>query len=472
VTGRTRSTDLLIIGCGPAGMRAAVTASACGLATLVIDEGAAPGGQLLRGAADGPLAAHPAFGREYSRGVALVDAFRRSSAQLRSAATVFMIEPEGSGGFAAGIAEQDGSAEIVEARGVIIATGAHERPVPIPGWTLPGVMTAGAAQTMLKSSAVVPQAPLVLAGSGPLLLLLAAQYARLGVGVDAILDTTPAGNLKTALPSVPAFLASGYMWKGLRLLAAARRSTRIVRGVSGLEAIGRDRLEGVAYVAAGRRRERAASALLLHVGVVPQVNLAMASGVQHAWNAGRSAFEPICDARGESSVPGLFVAGDAAGVFGADAAEAAGEVAALAAAARQRQGDRAALAGRLGAAEARLRRLRRGRSFIDALYRPAQTFLTPADDVTVCRCEAVSAGRIRESVRLGARGPNQCKAFTRAGMGPCQARMCGLTINAIIAAETAASPESVGYMRLRAPVKPITVAQMAALAPPDEAPTG
>ena len=130
---------------------------------------------------------------------------------------------------------------------VIVATGAQERPFPIPGWTLPGVMTAGAAQILLKSAALVPGPGTVVAGSGPLLYLVVAQFAAAGVRLDAVLDTTPRGRWRRAWRHAPGFVLSPYFAKGLSLLRQARGATRVISGVEGLEALGDDRVEGVRY---------------------------------------------------------------------------------------------------------------------------------------------------------------------------------------------------------------------------------
>ncbi len=346
------------------------------------------------------------------------------------------------------------------ARTILIATGALERPFPIAGWTLPGVMTAGAAQTLLKANALVPEGPVVLAGTGPLLLLLAAQYARLGVRPEALLDTTPSGSWRAALPHLPSFLTGPSFAKGLGLLREALRSTRIIRGVTALAAEGDGRLQAVRFTAGGIERRIAARTLLLHQGVAPQLNLAMASGVAYGWSDDRLAFEPRLSDAGESAIPGLFLAGDCAGIAGAEAARHSGARVAH------------AISGRLGrsvapdASDALHRRALKGRRFIDALYRPASGFRRPADDVVVCRCEEVTAGEIRRLARAGAQGPNQAKAMSRAGMGPCQGRLCGLTVAEIMAAEWGRSPDAIGHYRLRPPVKPMTLAEIAMLTEP------
>ena len=324
-------------------------------------------------------------------------------------------------------------------------------------------MTAGAAQTLLKASALAPSGRIVLAGSGPLLYLLARQLAQAGHPVSQVLDTTPRENWRAALRHLPAFLLSPYALKGIRLMQSVARTTQVVRGITSLRADGDGRLQSVSYHDRNGTHTLAADLLLLHQGVVPHLNLAAACGARLQWDEAQLCFRPETDDHGESTVPGLFIAGDGAAIAGADAAPWSGRVAAVAAAHRL---DRITAAdyGRLTATfnRARQRHLR-GRRFLDLLYRPARDFRIPADDVTACRCEEVTAGRIRSAVALGATGPNQVKAFERCGMGPCQGRMCGLTVSEIIADARGVSPAAVGYFRLRSPVKPITLGELAAM---------
>lgn len=458
-----RSIDLLVVGSGPAGMSAAVTVRRSRATVLVADEGAGPGGQIYRSVLK-PLPHSPNLGSDYEVGAALAREFSASGARLLAGATVFMIEPAPEGGWETGILV-NGKACRFRSRAVLIATGAHERPFPISGWTLPGVMTAGAAQTMLKASGVVPTGVLHLVGTGPLLYLLAAQYARLGVKVEALLDTTPRQNWATALPHLPGFLAGSYAWKGLGLLREVLASTRVIRDVRDLSIHGGTRAEEIRCLSGGRPLAMPVETILLHQGVVPQVNLAMATGVKHRWNSERLAFEPQLGEGGETGRPGLYVAGDTGGISGAQVAQHRGTLAALAI---LRELGRDASAPGMPNLVSTLRAIRkasRGRRFLDVLYRPAQEFRVPEDDeVVVCRCEGVLAGEIRSLVRRGAQGPNQAKFFSRAGMGPCQGRLCGLTVCETMAAETGREPDEIGYMRIRMPVKPVTVAAMAALA--------
>ncbi len=451
--------DLAIIGAGPAGLAAATLAAGLGLDTVLFDEQPAPGGQIYRAVTETPVRDRALLGEDYWHGAELVEPFRRSGAQYVPNATVWSVSREGEIG-----ASVAGFSRLLTARHVILATGALERPFPIAGWTLPGIMSCGAAQILLKSSGLVAAGKIVLAGTGPLLWLLAAQYRRAGTAIEALLDTTPTANWASALPHLPGFLASPYAAKGLQLLREVKRGVKLVRGVTALAANGSERVEEVVYRSrAGSETRIAADMLLLHQGVAPNVNLANSIGCQHRWDDAQLCFVPVLTAWGMSTVPGIAIAGDGAGIAGALAAEHRGRLAALDAAQRlgkldERRRDRE---GRRHFAA--LAKAERGRRFLDLLYRPAETFRLPEGETLVCRCEEVTARQVLDAVALGCQGPNQLKSFLRCGMGPCQGRLCGLTVTELIARARGVTQDEVGYFRLRPPVKPITLAELAAL---------
>lgn len=451
--------DLAVIGAGPAGLAAATTAAGLGLDTALFDEQPAPGGQIYRAITETPLGERSVLGEDYWHGTTLVEPFRQSGAQYVPGATVWSVTREGEIGVSVA-----GAARLLRARHVILATGALERPFPIPGWTLPGVMTCGAAQILLKSSGLVAKGKVVLAGSGPLLWLIAAQYLRAGAEIAALLDTTPAANWTAALPHLPCFLASSYLAKGLTLIREVRRRIPVIGRVMSLAAIGRERVEGVAYRVFGDSERRIpADTLLLHQGVVPNINLSSAIGCAHRWDAAQLCFRPEVDDWGMSSLDGIAIAGDGAGISGALAAEQRGHLAGLDAARRLDKLDEEARDRAAAPHAAALARAERGRRFLDLLYRPAEGFRLPAPETLACRCEEVTARQVLDAIALGVQGPNQLKSFLRCGMGPCQGRLCGLTITELIAKARGLSPDVVGYYRLRPPVKPITLAELAAL---------
>lgn len=454
--------DVIVIGAGPAGLAAAATSAQAGLSTLLVDENQGPGGQIYRAITTSPLKKSAVLGKDYDAGTALVHDFEKSGADYVNGCTVWSLDRERVVGISKG-----GEARLVKAQRVIIATGAMERPFPIPGWTLPGVMTVGAGQTMLKSSGLVPEGRVALAGQGPLLWLYAAQVLRAGGKIEAIFDTTPRGNYIDAAPYLPGFLLSPYWVKGLGLIREVKRAVKIVGGVTRLEAKGDGKLSKLVWEAGSRKGEIDLDSLMLHQGVVPHVNLAMAAGAKHEWDDVQACFRPVLDESGNSTVHGIMIAGDGAGIGGAESAAERGRLAAIDTVAELRPDGLSNIPSRDNVRNA-LAQSMRGRAFLDHLYRPAKQFRVPPDDATiVCRCEEITAGDIRASVAIGATGPNQLKAYRRTGMGPCQGRLCGLTVTELLADERGLSQDAIGYYRLRSPVKPISLAELASM-PQDE----
>jgi len=456
--------QLAIIGAGPAGMSAAIAASECGLAAVVLDEQPEPGGQIYRSiesvAATDP-ARLPLLGEDYAAGLALVQDFRKAKVDYRPGATVWQIEPDKRICYST-----PGGSRIVQAEHILIATGAMERPMPVPGWTLPGVMTAGGAQVLLKSAGIVPNVPVVLIGSGPLLLLLATQLLRAGTTISSIVDTTPRGAKRRALPHFAAALtAPGYLGKGVRMLRElARSGIPMHRGIEQVELIGDDRVREVRFRRDGTEHRVAAELVLLHQGVVPNANLGWALRCAHEWSDSQRCFLPQADPWGASSVASIGFAGDCAGIAGAQSAAYAGRIAALEAARALGRLSTAERDQRAAAARIAHERHARIRPLLEALYRPADAFVIPrADDVIVCRCEEITAGEVHAAIAQGCPGPNQMKAFLRCGMGPCQGRLCGLTVTELIAAERSRPPHEIGYYRIRPPIKPLTLGELADL---------
>jgi len=461
------SYDVVVVGAGPAGMSAAATAAQHGLSTVLIDEQPALGGQIYRAVSSTPIENRLVLGEDYWHGLTLVELVRASQVEHLSSTMVWGVFPaedkaQVGSGWDVAISHAD-QTRLIRARHIIVATGAQERPFPIPGWTLPGVLTAGAAQILLKTSAMAPRGKVVLAGLGPLLLLVAAQLYRVGAAVSCVLDTTPADR-PVPWDKLPDFLRSRYAWKGLKLQREATRSARFVRGVTELEAIEKDgRLGGVRYVAAGQTHLMEADLLLLHQGVVPNTNLTIALGCAHRWDDAQACFAPIVDDWGGSGVPGISIAGDGAGIGGARVAQAQGTLTALRVSNLLGRLDDAQLIKEASATRRASRRWQQGRAFIDALSLPSPRFRAPQNSTIVCRCEEVTAQQVVEAVRMGCPGPNQMKSFLRCGMGPCQGRLCGLTVTEIIARERNASPQAVGHYRTRFPIKPLTLGELASL---------
>ena len=351
----------------------------------------------------------------------LVDAFRQSGATAVHDATVWAVRRRDDGLHEIGIshgAPGARSVRFVSARALILATGAIERAFPIPGWTLPGVMTAGAAQALLKSSGVVADCRVVLAGTGPLLWLVAAQYLNAGVKLTALLDTTPRGRHWSALANAWEFAGSSYFRRGAALLRFVHRRVRVIRNVTTLAASGPGRLESVQFDAAGGPDALGADLLLLHQGVVPDINLGSAHRLHPPLERCAGVLRAGHRRVGRDQRARRLHAGDARGDRRRGAAEARGHLAAL------------AVANGLGRIDAKARDLAAGRrvrpaarhcaarAFLDALYRPADAHRRPQGDTIVCRCEEVTAQQVIDAVKAGAPGRTRSRRSCAAGWDP------------------------------------------------------
>ncbi|MGJ7614016.1 MULTISPECIES: FAD-dependent oxidoreductase [unclassified Variovorax] len=458
----TRVFDAVVIGAGPAGMSAAITLGRHGLSVLVVDEQPAPGGQIWRGVeAMAPTPTGALLGDEYRSGAALAGRFRACGAVYEPQTQVWQIEP----GWRVYMT-RNGQAEMVRATHVVLALGAQERPAPFPGWTLPGVLTVGAGQIMLKTSRQVPSEPVWVAGSGPLPLLYMAQLLRAGGKIAGWLDTSPPGGWLRTLPWLGAALAGwGDIGKGLAWLQELRAAGVMrVRGVTTVRALGEGRLQAIEYTRANGKTMRApASVLLSHEGVVPSIHMTRALDCAHSWNAQQACLAPDLDPWGHTSKRGVYVAGDGAGIGGALAACVRGELVGLGVAMHAGQLSPEEATAHAAPLRKKLKRLLRLRPMLDALYPPRADIFAPSDDTVVCRCEELTAGEIRKAASIGQPGPNQLKSYTRAGMGPCQGRQCGYTISHILAAQQKRQVAEVGFYRIRSPLKPVTLAELASL---------
>ncbi|RWM03675.1 MAG: FAD-dependent oxidoreductase [Mesorhizobium sp.] len=451
--------DLLIIGGGATGLSASIVARELGLSVELLDERPALGGNYFAGAGN-PSAGQTKLGEGYARGADLLR--KANGPAMRNGAFAWRIEPDGKTYFI----DPAGKVGSISPRRLLIATGAQERPVPIPGALLPGVMYAGAAQLMLKTFGSVPAGRAVLVGSGPLLLLLAKQLLGQGAAPAAMIETTPRAGLLTTARSLPSALkVPALLSEGFRFRSALKKSAMAWhRQASGVFISGRDKAQSVTFTDwHGRRHTIMADLILLHDGVIPNDHVARQLKCKETWNPGQHCFNTTVDQWGETSRNGIFAAGDCTGIWGVEAARMSGEIAALEIA-RQLGFIKADERDRRAAGPLR-RRARQVafRPFVETHFPPTLARAGfAADDTVICRCEMVTAGEIRLAVRQGASGPDQLKSFTRCGMGPCQGRSCAMAVAEIIASETGRSIGEIGRHDIRAPLKPLPLGQIAA----------
>src|SRR5579883_1191068 len=308
--------DVAVIGAGPAGLCAAVTAATHGLDVLVVDENVEIGGQIYRGLRAASANRRRILGSTYTQGDRLLQEFCEAPCDYLPGGVAWMATR----GLDLGISKSQRS-RVIQSRRLILATGAYERPFPISGWSLPGVLTVGAAQSLLKASGMVPAGRFVIAGTGPLLWLFASQVLAAGRSPVAILDTTPGGLRWELSAALPAFLTSRYFPAGMGLIRRVRSRVPVFRGVTRLSADGVERVSGVTFQCSeGPPKSIDVDTLLLHQGIVPNAQLLMAAGCATKWNEAQACWEPAVDSWGESSIESIAIAGDGAGIAGAEAA--------------------------------------------------------------------------------------------------------------------------------------------------------
>ncbi|MGH1413586.1 MAG: NAD(P)/FAD-dependent oxidoreductase [Pelagimonas sp.] len=449
--------DLVVIGAGPAGMAAAAQAAELGLSVAVLDEQPRAGGQIYRDVDRVAPLRGDILGVDYTHGATLTAGLRDGAIVHIAGAVVWAIEDQ----FRISYTRAGRGAQITADR-ILLATGALERPMPLPGWTLPGVMTAGAGQILLKQSGVLAR-DAVLVGSGPLLYLIAAQMVRAGTPPKAMIETQTRGDLIGAARHIGGALRGWrYLAKGLKMLAMLTRA-KVPRhtGATNIAVEGADKAEAVTFTSKGRAHRIACDTVFMHHGVVPNTQAARSLDVAHRWDAAQRCFVPQLDCWGQSDKTGVFIAGDGAGIAGAKAAECAGRLAALQMAFEAARLPREDRDRRAATPRAQLAQELAARPFLDAAYPPYAQALLPDDATVVCRCEEVTAGDIRGYSKSGCVGPNQTKAFGRVGMGPCQGRYCGLSVTALLADATGQTPDETGYYRIRPPLKPVTLGELA-----------
>ena len=448
---------IVVVGAGPAGVRAAQALVQAGLRPVVIDEGRRDGGQIYRRQPEGfkrPYAT--LYGSEAAKAQALHRDFDalRSQVDYRADTLAWNLS-EG-----ALHVVRAGEPQTVPFDALLVCSGATDRLMPVPGWQRAGCYSLGAAQIALKAQACAIGARVVFLGSGPLLYLVASQYVQAGAEVAAVLDTSPSARSWSA---VKGLLARPQLaWRGLGLIRGLRRAgVTVLQGVVPISIDGDDQLGAQSVAvrdAAGREQRFDCDAVGLGWHLRAETQLADLARCEFDFEPLSRQWLPHIDADGRSSTRGVYLAGDGARILGADGAEAAGRLAALAALADLGHAPgRALYEAECAALRRTLAQMDRFRAGLARAFPwpHAQAAALP-DGAVVCRCEAVTAGELRRCVsELDSREVNRAKAFSRVGMGRCQGRFCGHASAEIVAQACGIPIEQVGRLRTQAPVKPL-----------------
>ena len=451
-----RSCDLLVVGAGPAGLAAAVAARKAGANVLLVDERSRPGGQYFKQPAT--AAERARADRQARRGAALIDRARASGVEFLQSTTVWGAERRPDGALAIAIL-QEGRGRILLPRAVVVATGAFERAPIVPGWTLPGVMASGALQMMLRADGAVPQGRILIAGNGPLNIQVAVEALRRGAQIVGVVEAAPPPESRRA--AVRDLLRADLRLAAAGLAGLARLRSAGVPVHWGRRVVAVSGRDGVERVRVGQVQGRAADIEIAADIVVfgerfaPANELSRLLGCRHEPD-GRGGLRAWRDRDGRSSLPDIFIAGEAGRFGGARVAEIEGTLAGQAAA--------RGLDAALRRADTRLRRsLDRHERFQEALWRlfdAPHPALVRADDATiVCRCEAVTLKTLRDAAaRHGVTDLPTLKRLTRAGMGRCQGRYCAPALASLLGVP--AGGERDGF----APQMPLRPAPLVALA--------
>ena len=458
-----REVELLVLGAGPAGIGAAVEASRCGVATVIIDEQAAAGGQIYRALSDRLSVRNAAaLGEDYAAGTSLRSELAASAAEgafgekVWFAAPGFRIESVGSGGV-----------RRWRAKAVVSATGTSERVIPVPGWTTPGVIGLAAATVLLKAQQMVPGETTVVAGCGPLVTAVTASIVKGGGRVAAMVDVASRGEWLGSLPALlrrPDLLKRGMEWQRLIRKAGVpmlyRHAVTEIRGDGGVREVVVRPVDSD-WRPRGAERVFQADAVALGHGLVPGTEVTRLLRAEHRFVGNRGGWIAERDGDYRTTVEGLYVAGDGCGISGGAAAEIEGRIAGLTAVLDLGRVERAEYENRAASLRRALGRAERVGIRMSHMMTPRPGILdTITAETVVCRCEDVTRAEIEATLEAGAFEVNQLKSWTRCGMGPCQGRMCG-DVAARLVADRVGGREKAGSWTARVPIRPVALDDLA-----------
>ena len=456
-----RQVPLVIIGGGPGGLSAAIAAAEVGVKVLVIDENLQPGGQIYRQLPAAFKALEPGkLGDDYVDGRSLLKKVHDLSDVITiwNDALVWSVFESNQ----LAIARND-ELVLLDAKAIVVATGAYERPVPVPGWTLPGVMTAGGAQVLLKSQRVRPGRRVLLAGTGPLQLVVANQMLDAGMDVVAVAESNTTSGAWRFLPDL--LYQPGLMIRGLKYIHRLKRAgvqilqSHVLQGLQGKQEVEQAILAKVdsgCRPISGDTKRFDVDTVCIGYGLIPTTWVTSMLGCGHIYDSLIGGWVPQFDENMQTDQAGVFVAGDGAGIAGVLVAKMEGTLAGLYAAvhAGSISENKALQAAR--PVRKKLAGMGKFRRAMDRMY-PIypDLYANMTDDTIVCRCEGITAEEIRRAIRKGTMNLNDIKKRTRSGMGYCQGTNCLPTIVAMLAREFGANPERIPLMTTRPPAKPI-----------------
>ena len=444
--------DALVIGAGPGGLAAVVAMAEVGASVTLIDERHTLGGQFYKQpnttAADIVLADD----RQAADGRELIERARSLGVRILSGVTVWGGARDALSGTVISCLGPDG-AFYCRPRMLVIATGAYERPPAVPGWTLPGVMTAGAAQTLLRSYGTLPGRRILIAGNGPLNIQVANEILKAGGEVVCLAERAQAPWMRPADSLAILRQDQALALKGARELARLKLGGVTLAWQTQIAAIrGSDRVEQAVLNGPDKEMVVDVDTVLLGGDFASSNELSRLLGCAHSV-ASDGTLAAVCGAAGESSLPDIHIVGEAVRFGGANVALAEGKLAGL------------AVAAKLGfdvrpdpKAQEKLNRARAFQTSLWRLFKGTKPSLPTAEDALVCRCESVAMGTLRAIAAQGPTDIASLKRLTRAGMGRCQGRYCGPALSTLTERPV---NETIGLLAPQIPLRPVPLAALA-----------
>lgn len=455
--------ELVVIGGGPAGIAAATESASRGVSTVLIDENDHLGGKVLK-EPNGVEAKYLERAEKETRDDLFEHFSRvRDRITIHFNSIVWGIFEDKSIAFCSETGDHQGIFSM-KAEKLVIPSGAFDRPIPFPGWTLPGIFSTGGLNTFVKHYGVLPGREFLLAGSGPLQLALASTLIKAGAKIAGIVEAASLGDVGTNL--VPLLNGGRVLATGMKILWDIKKH-RIpilrshvlsrVHGVEGVEKAVVTRVDREWRPIPGTEKEIKADTIAIGYGLVPSNELARVCGCKCHFDQDLGYWAVEHDQQMETSVPGVFVAGDGVTVKGYLAAIDEGRIAGIAASAHLGHLRRPEADQLIGRIQERLSRLRRYGRALNRMSTPKPGIWDiVSDDTVICRCEDVTMGDLRAAVADGATDVNHIKRKTRVGMGYCQGRFCGQVINELFWM-LKGRPGNREQLPARVPVKPIPI---------------